>query len=69
MTILTVFCVVGDVPFLYPMRDTGDYIGSVHFEMRDSNDNLVGVVESDLIYYPAHPIFDKVYQSIQFQEH
>ena len=26
--------------------------------MRDSNDNLVGVVESDLIWYPAHPIFD-----------
>lgn len=48
----------GDVPFLYPMRDTDDYIGSVHFEMRDSNDNLVGVVESDLILYPAHPVFD-----------
>jgi hypothetical protein len=40
------------------MRDTDDYIGSVHFEMRDSNDNLVGVVESDLIWYPTHPIFD-----------
>ena len=52
------FLCVGDVPFLYPMRDTGDYIGSVQFKMRDSNDNLVGVVESDLIYYPAHPIFD-----------
>ena len=26
--------------------------------MRDSNDNLVGVVESDLIWYPVHPIFD-----------
>ena len=48
----------GDVPFLYPMRDTDNYIGSVHFEMRDSNDNLVGVVESDLIWYPAHPVFD-----------
>ena len=48
----------GDVPFLYPMRDTDNYIGSVHFEMRDSNDNLVGVVESDLIWYPTHPIFD-----------
>ena len=48
----------GHVPFLFPMRDTDDYIGSVHFEMRDVNDNLVGVVESDLIYYPAHPIFD-----------
>ena len=48
----------GNVPFLYPMRDTDDYIGSVHFEMRDSNDNLVGVVESDLIWYPAHPVFD-----------
>ncbi len=47
----------GNVPFLYPMRDTDNYIGSVHFEMRDSNDNLVGVVESDLIWYPAHPIF------------
>ena len=46
------------VPFLYPMRDTDDYIGSVHFKIRDSNDNLVGVVESDLIYYPAHPVFD-----------
>ena len=52
------FLCVGDVPFLYPMRDTGDYIGSVQFKMRDSNDNLVGVVESDLIYYPTHPIFD-----------
>ena len=40
------------------MRDTDDYIGSAHFEMRDSNDNLVGVVESDLIWYPTHPIFD-----------
>ena len=49
----------GYVPFLHPMRDTDDYIGSVHFEMRDSNDNLVGVVESDLIWYPTHPIFDK----------
>ena len=48
----------GNVPFLYPMRDTDDYIGSVQFKMRDVNDNLVGVVESDLIYYPAHPIFD-----------
>jgi len=48
----------GNVPFLYPMRDTDNYIGSVHFEMRDSNDNLVGVVESDLIWYPTHPIFD-----------
>ena len=48
----------GYVPFLHPMRDTDDYIGSVHFEMRDSNDNLVGVVESDLIWYPTHPIFD-----------
>ena len=48
----------GNVPFLYPMRDTDNYIGSVHFEMRDSNDNLVGVVESDLIWYPAHPVFD-----------
>ena len=48
----------GHVPFLYPMRDTDNYIGSVHFEMRDSNDNLVGVVESDLIWYPAHPVFD-----------
>ena len=48
----------GNVPFLYQMRDTDDYIGSVHFEMRDSNDNLVGVVESDLIYYPNHPVFD-----------
>ena len=47
-----------NVPFLYPMRDTDNYIGSVHFEMRDSNDNLVGVVESDLIWYPTHPIFD-----------
>ena len=47
-----------NVPFLYQMRDTDDYIGSVHFEMRDSNDNLVGVVESDLIYYPNHPVFD-----------
>ena len=46
------------VPFLHPMRDTDDYIGSVHFEIRDSNDNLVGVVESDLIWYPTHPIFD-----------
>jgi len=48
----------GYVPFLHPMRDTDDYIGSVHFEMRDSNDNLFGVVESDLIWYPTHPIFD-----------
>ena len=48
----------GNVPFLYQMIDTDDYIGSVHFEMRDSNDNLVGVVESDLIWYPVHPIFD-----------
>jgi tetratricopeptide (TPR) repeat protein len=52
------FLCVGHVPFLYPMRDTDDYIGSVQFKMRDSNDNLVGVVESDLIYYPAHPVFD-----------
>jgi len=52
------FSCFGYVPFLQPMRDTDDYIGSVHFEMRDSNDNLVGVVESDLIWYPAHPIFD-----------
>ena len=52
------FSCFGYVPFLHPMRDTDDYIGSVHFEMRDSNDNLVGVVESDLIWYPAHPIFD-----------
>jgi len=48
----------GNVPFLYPMRDTDDYIGSVQFKMRDVDDNLVGVVESDLIYYPVHPIFD-----------
>jgi tetratricopeptide (TPR) repeat protein len=48
----------GNVPFLYPMRDTDNYIGSVHFEMRDSNDNLAGVVESDLIWYTAHPVFD-----------
>jgi hypothetical protein len=40
------------------MRDTDDYIGSVHVEMRDFNDNLVGVLESDLIWYPTHPIFD-----------
>ena len=52
------FSCFGYVPFLHPMRDTDDYIGSVHFEMRDSNDNLVGVVESDLIWYPVHPIFD-----------
>jgi len=52
------FSCFGSVPFLHPMRDTDDYIGSVHFEMRDSNDNLVGVIESDLIYYPNHPIFD-----------
>ena len=52
------FSCFGYVPFLQPMRDTDDYIGSVHFEMRDSNDNLVGVVESDLIWYPTHPIFD-----------
>ena len=52
------FTCFGYVPFLQPMRDTDDYIGSVHFEMRDSNDNLVGVVESDLIWYPTHPIFD-----------
>jgi tetratricopeptide (TPR) repeat protein len=52
------FSCLGDVPFLYPIRDTDDYIGSVYFEMRDSNDNLVGVVESDLIWYPVHPIFD-----------
>ena len=52
------FTCFGYVPFLNPMRDTDDYIGSVHFEMRDSNDNLVGVVESDLIWYPTHPIFD-----------
>jgi len=52
------FSCFGYVPFLHPMRDTDDYIGSVHFEIRDSNDNLVGVVESDLIWYPAHPIFD-----------
>ena len=54
----TCFACFGSVPFLHPMRDTDDYIGSVHFEMRDSNDNLVGVVESDLIWYPTHPIFD-----------
>ena len=52
------FSCFGHVPFLHPMRDTDDYIGSVHFEMRDSNNNLVGVVESDLIWYPTHPIFD-----------
>ena len=52
------FSCLGYVPFMHPMRDTDDYIGSVHFEMRDSNDNLVGVVESDLIWYPVHPIFD-----------
>jgi tetratricopeptide (TPR) repeat protein len=52
------FACFGNVPFLHPMRDTDDYIGSAHFEMRDSNDNLVGVVESDLIWYPTHPIFD-----------
>ena len=52
------FACFGYVPFLHPMRDTDDYIGSAHFEMRDSNDNLVGVVESDLIWYPTHPIFD-----------
>jgi len=52
------FSCFGYVPFLHQMRDTDDYIGSVHFEMRDSNDNLVGVVESDLIWYPTHPIFD-----------
>ena len=52
------FSCFGFVPFLHPMRDTDDYIGSVHFEMRDSNDNLVGVVESDLIWYPTHPVFD-----------
>jgi len=52
------FSCLGDVPFMHPMRDTDDYIGSVYFEMRDSNDNLVGVVESDLIWYPVHPIFD-----------
>jgi tetratricopeptide (TPR) repeat protein len=54
------FSCFGSVPFLHPMRDTDDYIGSVHFEMRDSNDNLVGVVESDLIWYPTHPIFDNI---------
>jgi len=54
------FTCFGYVPFLHPMRDTDDYIGSVHFEMRDSNDNLVGVVESDLIWYPTHPIFDNI---------
>jgi len=52
------FTCFGSVPFLHPMRDTDDYIGSVQFKMRDSNDNVVGVVESDLIYYPTHPIFD-----------
>ena len=52
------FSCFGSVPFLHQMRHTDDYIGSVHFEMRDSNDNLVGVVESDLIWYPTHPIFD-----------
>jgi tetratricopeptide (TPR) repeat protein len=52
------FLCVGNVPFLYPMRDTDDYIGSVQFKMRDSNNNLVGVVESDLIWYPTHPVFD-----------
>ena len=52
------FTCFGSVPFLHPMRDTDDYIGSVQFKMRDSNDNLVGVVESDLIWYPAHPVFD-----------
>jgi tetratricopeptide (TPR) repeat protein len=52
------FSCLGYVPFMHPMRDTDDYIGSVHFEMRDSNDNLVGVVETDLIWYPVHPIFD-----------
>ena len=52
------FSCFGYVPFLHQIRDTDDYIGSVHFEMRDSNDNLVGVVESDLIWYPTHPIFD-----------
>jgi hypothetical protein len=52
------FTCFGYVPFLHSMRDTDDYIGSVHFKMRDSNDNLVGVVESDLIWYPTHPIFD-----------
>ncbi len=48
----------GVVPFLNPMRDTDDYIGSVQFKMRDSDDNLVGVIESDLLHYPTHPIFD-----------
>ena len=56
----------GHVPFLHPIRDTDDYIGSVHIEMRDSNDNLVGVVESDLIYYPTHPIFDDILSKIPF---
>ena len=46
------------MPFLYQIRDTDDYVGSVHITVRDSNDNLVGVIESDLIYYPNHPIFD-----------
>jgi tetratricopeptide (TPR) repeat protein len=52
------FSCFGYVPLLHPMRDTDDYIGYVHFKMRDSNDNLVGVIESDLIWYPTHPIFD-----------
>ena len=52
------FSCVGYVPLLHPMRDTDDYVGSVQFKMRDSNGNLVGVVESDLIYYPTHPVFD-----------
>jgi tetratricopeptide (TPR) repeat protein len=60
------FSCFGHVPFLHPMRDTDDYIGSVHFEMRDSNDNLVGVVESDLIWYPTHPIFDDILSKIPF---
>jgi tetratricopeptide (TPR) repeat protein len=60
------FSCFGSVPFLHQMRHTDDYIGSVHFEMRDSNDNLVGVVESDLIWYPTHPIFDDILSKIPF---
>lgn len=50
----------GDVPWLFPMRDTDEYIGSVQIKIRDSFDNLVAVVESDMIDYPVHPLFDKM---------
>jgi len=56
---------MGDIPFLFPIKDSAKYFANVQLQIRNSSGDLVGIIESDVINYTPHAILNEILDSYE----